>query len=279
LAATMSINRRRVKNEYDNHRHVENDRAIGIDIGVSTISAGVVDLRTGAVVARCHEATPSGDVEVLRRCAVIAGELASRHHIGCVGLAVPERVDRDSLGQHPVTRSWRSSDVRLAFAEIAPTLVHSDVRAAAYCEAQAGAARGLECFVYVTVSTEVSSVVVRHGRPSEDLPGDAPVVRVPPVGLDSRRPAAVAHDRPELIVEARRLGEEVGRVVNLIEPDAVVVGGALGLDPRYRQVWVNVMRQSQRYRPASCVPVIEAQFKADAVLVGAALASGALVPA
>jgi hypothetical protein len=39
------------------------------------------------------------------------------------------------------------------------------------------------------------------------------------------------------------------------------------------------MRRCEPHRPASYVPVIEAQFKADAVLVGAALASGSLVAA
>ena len=87
-------------------------------------------------------------------------------------------------------------------------------------------------------------------------------------------------DGQELIaLAAKRLGEEIGRVVNLIDPDAVVVGGALGLDPRHRRQWLDVMRQSERHRPASFVPVIEAQFKTDAELVGAALASGSLVAA
>ena len=279
MAATVSISRRRVVNEHDHGGHVGADRAIGIEVGLSVISAGVVDSRTGAVVARCHEATPNGDTEVLRTCAAIAGQLASMHSVGCVGLAVPEHVDRDGMVPSAVTSSWRSADVRLAFADIAPALVHSDVRAAAFCEAQAGAAHGLECFVYVTVSTEVSSVVVRHGRPWEDPSGDAPIIRVPPVGLVSGRSARVSHDGPESIVDANRLGEEVGRVVNLIEPDVVVVGGPLGLDPHHRQLWVSAMRQSEWHRPASCVPVIEAQFRADAVLVGAALASGSLVAA
>ena len=279
MAATVSISRCRVVNEHDRGGHVGADRAIGIEVGVSMISAGVVDSRTGAVVARCHEATPNGATEVLRTCAAIAGQLASRHSVGFIGLAVPERVERDGAVPRAVTRSWRSTDVRLAFADIAPALVHSDVRAAAFCEAQAGAARGLECFVYITVGTEVSSVVVRHGRPWEDPSDDAPAVTVRPVGLVSGRSGPAGHDGPEAIVDAKRLGEEVGRVVNLIEPDAVVVGGALGLDLHHRQLWVSAMRQSEWHRPAACVPVVEAQFKADAVLVGAALASGSLVAA
>jgi predicted NBD/HSP70 family sugar kinase len=252
---------------------------IGIDVGVSMISAGVVDPRTGVVIARRREATPSGEFEVLRACVAIAGQLASRHPVGSIGLAVPEIVDSEGVVQSGATWDWRSPDVRLAFADIAPTLVHSDVRAAAFGEAQAGAAQALDCFVYVTVAAGISAVVVRNGRPWEGQCLVAPGVRVPPVELVSSGTELVGHGGPELIAVAQRLGEEIGRVVNLVDPDAVVVGGALGLDPRCRRQWVDVMRQSEWHRPASFVPVIEAQFKTDAELVGAALASGSLVAA
>lgn len=272
MSATVSINRRRARDGHDHHGYLGDDRVIGIDVGMSTISAGVVDPRTGTVIARCREATPSGDGEVLRTCAALAGRLASQHPVWCIGLAVPATVDQHGVEQRPATWDWRSTDVQLAFADIAPTQVHSDVQAAAFGEAQAGAARGLDCFVYVTVGSRISAVVVRHGRPWGEQGGVAPVVRVPT--------AEVVPSRTGLTVAlARRLGEEIGRVVDLIEPDAVVVGGAVGLDPRARRQWVDVMRQCEWQRPASFVPVIEAQFKTDAELVGAALASDSLVAA
>ena len=286
MAATVSISQRRATSRRDDHVHVHahaqpgDDLAIGIDVGFSTISAGVVDPRTGVVIARHCEPTPSGDLEVLRTCVAIAAQLASRHPVGRIGLAVPEIVDRDGIVQSAATWDWRSVDVPLAFADIARTCVHSDVRAAAFGEAQAGAGRGLDCFVYVTVGNGISAVVVRHGRPWEGRCGAALVVGVPPVDLVSSVKALAGDVDQALVAQAAtRLGEEIGRVVNLIDPDAVVVGGELGLDPRYRRQWVNVMRQSVWHKPASFVPVVEAQFKMDAELVGAALASGSLVAA
>jgi predicted NBD/HSP70 family sugar kinase len=71
----------------------------------------------------------------------------------------------------------------------------------------------------------------------------------------------------------------MGRVVNMIDPDAVIVGGPLGLDPIYRRQWVEAMRSSVWYRPSSLVPVVPAQLRSDAELVGAALATTSLLPA
>jgi predicted NBD/HSP70 family sugar kinase len=76
---------------------------------------------------------------------------------------------------------------------------------------------------------------------------------------------------------ARMLGEEMARVVNLIDPDAVIVGGSLGLHPTYRRQWVDAMRSAVWYRPSSLVPVVPAELRTDAELVGAALAATRLL--
>ncbi len=76
---------------------------------------------------------------------------------------------------------------------------------------------------------------------------------------------------------ATRLGEEMARVVNQIDPDAVIVGGPLGLEPTYRRQWVDAMRSLVWYRPSSLVPVVPAELRSDAELVGAALAATSML--
>jgi predicted NBD/HSP70 family sugar kinase len=170
--------------------------------------------------------------------------------------------------------------------------VQSDVRAAAFAEAHVGAGEGLECFVYVLIAAGISAVIVRHGVPWAGRCGAALVVGVPPVeevagahalAQLSGTTAADALDSPacaDAVAAATvRLGEEMGRVVNLIDPDALIVGGPLGLDPTFRRRWVDAMRSSVWYRPSSLVPVVPAELRSDAELVGAALATRSLLPA
>ncbi len=265
--------------------------AIGIDAGVSMISGGVVDLATGAVVRKLSMPSVGGDVAALDACTKLAGDLASSHPVELIGVAVPEIVRRTGSVESAANWDWRHLDVPAAFAAVGAASVHSDVRAAAFAEARAGAGRGLECFVYIIVDTGISAVVVRHGVPWDGRCGAALVLGVPPVEdvAGGKAFAAIGHGDPLEVLDnprhagvvaraAKRLGEEVARVVNLIDPDAVIVGGALGLHPGYRRQWVEVMRRSIWYRPTSLVPVVASELESDAVLVGAALAAAAFVP-
>jgi glucokinase len=265
--------------------------AIGIDAGAATITAGVVDIATGAVVRRLAVPSVRGDNAALDACVGLATELASTHPVDLIGIAVPEIVRRGGSIESADNWDWRHLDVPGAFRSIGVAALQSDVRAAAFGEARVGAGHGLECFLYVIVDTGISAVVVRHGVPWDGRCGAALILGVPPVedvaggkafsalAAGDAREVLDSPRQAELVSRAAtRLGEEVARAVNLTDPDAVIVGGALGLHPGYRRQWVEVMRRSIWYRPTSLVPVVASELEADAVLVGAALAAAAVVP-
>jgi glucokinase len=272
--------------------HEPPEYAIGLNVAVQSIAGGVVELDTGRVVRRIEMPTPSDGSTILKVCRDIAAELATSQRVHHIGLAVPEIVDRSGAIQSCASWDWRGVEVASTLGSVAPTLVQSDVRAAAYAEAHVGAGEGLECFVYVLIAAGIAAVIVRHGVPWEGRCGAALVLGVPPVedvagshalarlSGTTAEDALASPDCAAGVAEAsERLGEEVGRVVNLIDPDAVIVGGPLGLDPTYRRQWVEAMRSSVWYRPSSLVPVVPAQLRSDAELVGAALATTSLLPA
>jgi glucokinase len=265
--------------------------AIGINAAVLTIAGGVVELDTGRVVRRIELPTPSNEITILEVCHDIAAELASSQRVHHIGIAVPEIVDRDGAIQSHATWDWLGVDVAAKLGVVAPTLVQSDVRAAAYAEAHVGEGEGLECFVYVMIAAGISAVIVRHGVPWAGRCGAALVLGVPPVedvagaqalaqlsGTTAEDALSSPSCAGAVAEAAGRLGGEMARVVNLIDPDAVIVGGPLGLDPTYRRQWVEAMRSAVWYRPSSLVPVVPAQLRSDAELVGAALATASLLP-
>jgi glucokinase len=272
--------------------HEPPEYAIGLNVAVHSIAGGVVELDTGGVVRRIEVPTPTDGTTILEVCRDIASELATSQRVHHIGLAVPEIVDRNGAIQSCASWDWRGVDVESTLGSVAPTLVQADVRAAAFAEAHVGAGHGLECFVYVLVAAGISAVIVRHGVPWAGRCGAALVLGVPPVedvaGAHAlaRLSATTAEDAltsdacaAGVAAAATRLGEEMARVVNLIDPDALIVGGPLGLDPGYRRRWVDAMRSAVWYRPSSLVPVVPAQLRSDAELVGAALATTSLLPA
>ena len=270
--------------------HDGHEYAVGLNAAVETIAGGVVELDSGRVVRRIEEPSPHDDRDRLKVCVEIATELATSQRTHHVGLAVPEIVDRNGVIQSNANWDWRGVDVAGRLGEVAPTLVQSDVRAAAFGEAHVGAGDALECFVYVLIDAGISAVIVRHGIPWAGRCGAALVLGVPPVEevAGAHALAKLSGSTAEVSIDlarcagavseaARELGEEMARVVNLIDPDAVIVGGPLGLHPTYRRQWVDAMRSAVWYRPSSLVPVVPAELRTDAELVGAALAATRLL--
>jgi len=195
-----------------------------------------------------------------------------------------------------------------------PAYLEADVRAAARAEAHLGAGRGLGSFLYVTIGTGISSCLVLSGVPYAGargltgtfassrglIPGDdGELVGGPPLEQFAAGPAlaarfnAIRSDRcytaPEVIdlceagdpssrsivrTAGLALGAAVAQLVNVLDPEIVVIGGGLGLaGGHYRQSLQAGLRDyvwSEHHRD---IPLATARLGEDAGLIGAALAA------
>jgi glucokinase len=260
-------------------------RAVGIDAGGTKVAAGLVDRATGAVLERKEvpSAPERGADAVLADCVRLAEALGAGAGTP-VGLGIPELVAIDGRVASTANWDWRGRDVAAAFAGVAPAAVESDVRAAARAEARFGAGRRLSSFLYVTVGTGISQALVLDGEPWPGARGNAIVLGAPPVEEVASGPAlaraagapdarAALADEAAVAAAAAALGREVARLVNALDPAAIVVGGGLGLVPAYRRAWVAAMRELVYADETRSVPVIAAELGLDAGVVGAALAA------
>jgi glucokinase len=74
---------------------------------------------------------------------------------------------------------------------------------------------------------------------------------------------------------ARRLGLALAALVNALDPGAVIIGGGLGLHDAYREC-VELALRAEIYDPdARDLPVLPAGLRANAPVIGAALAAAA----
>ena len=229
--------------------------------------------------------------------------------LGDAGVGGPRRPDRQR-------RDDRLAGVSLAdrFAEVGPVWVEADVRAAALAEARFGAGRPFRLFVYVSIGTGISHTLVQDGRPFAGARGNALVlasgptsVRCPGCGAWSRTvleevasgpalaaafkvrprprtswrpPTAATLQRARIVRDAAEaLGSSVGFLVNVLDPEAVVIGGGLGLagglywnaltDAVRRHVWAETTRD---------LPIVPAELGTDAGMIGAAAIAAATLP-
>ncbi len=262
--------------------------AVGIDVGGTKIAAGLCDLDRGQVLARHTVATPRGDgPAALAACAAAAARVAPGG--APIGLGLCELVDREGRPKSAQTLDWRELDIAAAFASTGPVVVDSDVRTAGRAEALLGAGRGYGRLIFLNIGTGISYALLRDGVPDPGARGYAIIVGAPAVedvaggyGLatlageaDAR--AVFANPAHAALVEraVADLGAAIASLVNALDPEAVVIGGGLGLVESYREAAVAAARPLIWAEDVRDLPIVPAALGGDGAVLGAALAAPA----
>ena len=208
--------------------------ALGIDVGGTKIAAGVVSFPEAKLLA-C-EVRPTlperGGDAIFDDVVRLANGF--KMPVQAVGLSICELVD---LAGNIVSNnciSWKTPDVIKRLSSIGPVTIEADVRAAALGEALFGAGKSFKHFLYITVGTGVSSCLVIDGKPytgARGLTGTFASSPLPGVGksLEDLASGAAVSKGATLISAAEALGAGIGSLISTLDPEAVIVGGGLGL--------------------------------------------------
>jgi glucokinase len=149
---------------------------IGVDVGGTSIRAGVVDA-DGTVSDTASTPTPRSECALEAALAGVVGELRSRHRIAAVGLALAGFVTPDLRGVRFAPHlSWRDAPVadRIADRIGLPVVVEHDANAAALAERHFGAASGAGTVVFIALGTGIGSALLVDGRLYRGAFGVAP---------------------------------------------------------------------------------------------------------
>jgi len=224
---------------------------------------------------------------VLADCERLVRRMVGAVEIAGIGLGVPELVSLDGAITSAALWDWRDGGWQSALGQIAPVVAISDVRAAAVAEARFGAGLGRGSFLYVSIGTGISHALVIDGVVWEGARGNAVVMGAPPIENQASGAALQAQSgiaRVEALLEseefsqlvetaAHALGIELARMVNALDPAALVIGGGLGLSEEYRTKVVGYMRPEIYADSTRAIEVIPAALGKDAGIIGAALAT------
>jgi glucokinase len=300
-----------------------NQTLIGCDVGGTKCAAGLVQLPAGKVLTRRVEPTrpERGGSAVLASVVELARSLQQEAaqqnlEVTAMGVGVAELVGVDGQILSDATIRWRgiTVDEALRAATGLPVMIDADVRAAARAEANLGAGRPYQSFLYITVGTGISASLVLNQIPYAGARGltgtfassrglipneDGRLASGPPLEHFAAGPAlaarlAAAHpgftgtafdvvsmatagepSAVQIVTTAgAALGAAIGELVNTLDPEAVVIGGGLGLaqglyrseleESLRRQIWSELNRD---------VPLLSAEMGNDAGFIGAAIAA------
>jgi len=253
------------------------------------------------------------DVESLARSLAAEADRSGTPVEG-IGLGLCELVSPQGRILSANAIDWQNLPVAERLGSIAPTMIDADVRAAARAEALFGAGKPFRQFLYVTVGTGIASCLMLDGTPfmgargatgtmassplsipcgncghinrrtlEELAAGPALVARynaLHPGGARSGQDvmSAAASGDPDAIFVVRSAGEAlesaVGWLVNVLDPEAVIIGGGLGLSEGLfwdefiaatrNHIWSDVHRD---------LPILRAGTGPEAGFIGAAAAA------
>jgi glucokinase len=149
---------------------------IGVDIGGTSVRAGVVD-RYGTVLDTARAPTPTGEAALEAAIASAVSGLAARHRVAAVGLAVAGfvTIDRRSVMFAPHL-AWRKVPVadRISKRLRLPVVLEHDANAAVLGEYRFGAARGSRVALLVAIGTGIGAGLLLGGKLFRGAYGVAP---------------------------------------------------------------------------------------------------------
>jgi glucokinase len=287
-------------------------RVIGVDVGGTKILAGVIG-PDGAIVERYETPTPLGSQDELVEALVAAAEALVSDGVAAVGYGLPSRIDRRTgtalasanipLQDVPF-RDLASRRLTL------PVAIDNDANAAALAEWRVGAGRGTLDMLMLTLGTGVGGGVVVDGRPfrgwaelghivlqafGEPCQGtctghghfeavasgsaaDRLAQRLWGGGADAELLVERAKAGDDEAVEAltglgRLVGAGIGSLVNIFNPEVVVLGGGFGTaaGELVRSPALEVARLEALAPAGQRLRIVEAELGEDAGVVGAGM--------
>jgi glucokinase len=286
-------------------------RVIGVDIGGTKILAGVVD-REGHVEHRREHATPTASEDAFFAGLDEAVEEVLTEEIAALGFGIPSPIDQRTgralqAVNLPLTDIAFRDRMKDRFG--LPVGIENDANAATYAEFRFGAAREVDSMVMLTLGTGCGGgavvdgqlfrgwaefghiVIVYDGLPCQGSCTGRGHLEPYVTGVAATKlaqaefgPAVDAHRLVRLANEGepraieildgigRHLGAGIGSLVNIFNPDLVVIGGGFAaagdfvLDPARE-----ILRREALARAGYRVPIVRAELGTAAGLIGAGL--------
>ncbi|MGO4203055.1 ROK family protein [Rhodococcus sp. TAF43] len=139
---------------------------VGVDVGGTSIRAAVVDA-SGDVLDTAQAPTPHAADALERGIERAVRELADRHRIAAVGLAVAGFVDSDrTTVRFAPHLPWVDAPVARTLGQRLglPVVLEHDANAAAWAECRFGAAAGGRNVVIVAIGTGIGAALLIDGR-------------------------------------------------------------------------------------------------------------------
>jgi glucokinase len=292
-------------------RNVTEERVVGVDVGGTKILAGIVDA-SGKVEHRRERPTELDSQDRLIEEIGAAAEELLDDSVAAVGFGLPSRIDQqtgrvDGSVNVPLQNVALREQLRDRLGR--PVALENDGNAAALAEHRAGAGRGSQSMVMLTLGTGVGGGVVIDGRLLREggelghtvlvydgipcqgtctgrghLEAYVSGTAAAKLAREAFGPAVDAHRLVRLAAEGdstaveildgigRKLGAAIGSFVNIFRPQLVVIGGGFASAGDFLLGPAGETMRREALPPArDRAEIVRAELGTAAGVIGAAL--------
>jgi glucokinase len=292
-------------------RNVTEERVVGVDVGGTKILAGIVDA-SGKVEHRRERPTELDSQDRLIEEIGAAAEELLDDSVAAVGFGLPSRIDQQTgRVDGSVNVPLQNVALRNPLMERLgrPVALENDGNAAALAEHRAGAGRGSQSMVMLTLGTGVGGGVVIDGRLLREggelghtvlvydgipcqgtctgrghLEAYVSGTAAAKLAREAFGPAVDAHRLVRLAAEGdstaveildgigRKLGAAIGSFVNIFRPQLVVIGGGFASAGDFLLGPAGETMRREALPPArDRAEIVRAELGTAAGVIGAAL--------
>jgi glucokinase len=292
-------------------RNVTEERVVGVDVGGTKILAGIVDA-SGKVEHRRERPTELDSQDRLIEEIGAAAEELLDDSVAAVGFGLPSRIDQQTgRVDGSVNVPLQNVALREPLMERLgrPVALENDGNAAALAEHRAGAGRGSQSMVMLTLGTGVGGGVVIDGRLLREggelghtvlvydgipcqgtctgrghLEAYVSGTAAAKLAREAFGPAVDAHRLVRLAAEGdstaveildgigRKLGAAIGSFVNIFRPQLVVIGGGFASAGDFLLGPAGETMRREALPPArDRAEIVRAELGTAAGVIGAAL--------
>lgn len=273
-------------------------KAIGIDIGGTKTSIGVVDLKSGKISQKVEFLSKfyDNDADNLNKIINSAEVLAKKNTINNIGIGVPELIDNQGIVRGSYNFKWDKLNFKKCFSRNMKVSVDSDVRNHLRAEKFFGHAVKHKNFTYINIGSGISYAQMINNKVYNGYRGYAIHFGSSLLNLYDSKTKKVYSQIPEdhysgkpivknleklktkneklfyLNQIAVSLASMIGNLINTIDPEFVVLGGGVVLNNKL--FTKNLIKHTRDFIIASDAKKMKFQIsklKKNTGLIGAGL--------
>jgi len=229
------------------------------------------------------------------------------HSLG-VGIGIPELVNNDGVIKANWNFDWDKRSISDQLAEFGTVILESDARTAALAEHHFGHGNSYPSFVFVTIGSGISFSFCKDGNIHRGANGYAIHFGSSDIlaicsdcgsqsafnleALASGRGLAETYrNRTSEVTDARSLVDDdcgdaakllvdqatsalasyLGQLVNIFDPHAVIIGGGLGLAPKFFEILEHKIRPHVLAPECRSIPIVKSAILENGAAIGAAV--------